>query len=344
MQVYLNEECLNFSHLFCPRTVMFSLHVMSCSGFSVALPALHNLQLSEAPEAWLVPTSQGTQIWVSPLPSVIFFECVPGSQALGPSERLKLKFFRWISEHVPFFFTMVGHLKFKGLVFMIGDHGHGFLFNPIQKTYHVCMHETDHLIAEDSGDKTNSSFVKPMRPILPLPKHIIQQIVADVEAANFEGAHVLLPSHLAHNLVRDIPVVCELLQHCIVETKAWITHTFIRNPFLPHSSIVPKPGASYIPPRCFRVIQAPVFMIQQHSVHFAHGQVHAVNKAFHNRSQNLQITAGEGRDHGCCRFTGQHPLLEFMTFEFRKFHNHWAQLQKGWVRRPPIEDHVTCLG
>ncbi len=73
---------------------MFSLHVMSCYVFSVALPALHALQLSEAPEAWLVPTAQGTQIWVSPLPSVIFVECVPGSQALGPSERLKLKFFR----------------------------------------------------------------------------------------------------------------------------------------------------------------------------------------------------------------------------------------------------------
>ena len=28
----------------------------------VALPALHALQLSEAPEAWLVPTSQGTQM------------------------------------------------------------------------------------------------------------------------------------------------------------------------------------------------------------------------------------------------------------------------------------------
>ena len=50
-----------FVHL-SSRTHVFFAHVMSRYGFSVALPALHALQLSEAPEAWLVPTSQGTQI------------------------------------------------------------------------------------------------------------------------------------------------------------------------------------------------------------------------------------------------------------------------------------------
>jgi len=56
-------ECWKFpGDLSCPEPMMIFLHVLSCYGFSVAVPALHGLQLSEAPEAWLVPTSQGTQI------------------------------------------------------------------------------------------------------------------------------------------------------------------------------------------------------------------------------------------------------------------------------------------
>ena len=48
-------QCVNASHL--------GFSYMACHVFfSVALPALHALQLSEAPEAWLVPTSQGTQM------------------------------------------------------------------------------------------------------------------------------------------------------------------------------------------------------------------------------------------------------------------------------------------
>ena len=50
-----------------------------------AAPDLHGVQLSAAPEGWLVPIAQGKQMYVSPLSSDIICENVPGGQACARS-------------------------------------------------------------------------------------------------------------------------------------------------------------------------------------------------------------------------------------------------------------------
>ena len=121
-------------------------------------------------------------------------------------------------------------------------------------------------------------------------------------------------SCLAVNLVGDIPVVRELLQDSIVETKTWTTLTFIRNPRLPQISIVPEPRASHIPPRFLGVIQSFVQMVPQHIVHFGNGQIHQIGKAFHDRSQSIEIPWSNRIDGRTVSF-GQHvPHRPFLCF------------------------------
>ena len=68
------------------REDVVTFSVSHVTGGIPKAPALHSLQLSEAPEAWDVPAAQGTQMWVSPFQSVIFSECVPGAQAFKKAQ------------------------------------------------------------------------------------------------------------------------------------------------------------------------------------------------------------------------------------------------------------------